>query len=128
MAMTQPHLQPHPNPHAAPTAVATATTARDRFHRWRQHRMVLEHADRRALERAGWRTVLDYRENHVRGVDGVLVRVTPSWTAEAEWCSGAMVASATAATAEEAWTLLRQTVEDRGLSPAAPGGRASSGR
>jgi hypothetical protein len=73
-------------------------------HRARRHGRVLEPADRRGLERAGWRTTLDYRENHVRGLDGRLLRVEPVWTAEAERFDGeVMVASATASTAEEAW-------------------------
>jgi hypothetical protein len=78
----------------------------------RRHGVLIEPADRRALERAGWRTTLDYRENHVRGRDGRLLEVVPSWTAEAERFDGELVyASAVAATVEEAWARLRDDVE-----------------
>ena len=50
----------------------------------RRHGVVLEPAERRELERAGWRTTLEYRENHVRGRDGTLLEVHPAWYAEAE--------------------------------------------
>ena len=68
--------------------------------------------DRRALERAGWRTTLDYRENHIRGRDGRLLEVVPSWTAEAERFQGDLeVATAMGGSAEEAWEHLRDDVE-----------------
>ncbi|MGH9133503.1 MAG: hypothetical protein ACRDZZ_06170 [Ilumatobacteraceae bacterium] len=74
--------------------------------------MTVEPADRRELERAGWRTTLDYRENHVRGRDGRLLEVVPAWTAEAERFDGDLVvASAVGASADEAWALLRADVE-----------------
>ena len=84
----------------------------------RRHGLTLEPTDRRALERAGWRTTLDYRENHLRGRDGRLLEVVPSWTAEAERFDGDLVvASAVGATADEAWALLRVEVEsDRSAS------------
>lgn len=75
--------------------------------RARRHGAVLQPADRRSLERSGWRTTLDYRENHVRGLDGRLLRVEPVWTAEAERYEGELtVASAEGATADEAWSCL----------------------
>lgn len=78
----------------------------------RRHGVTLEPADRRALERAGWRTTLDYREDHVRGRDGRLVEVVPTWIAEAERYTGEVVfASATATTVDEAWAQLRADVE-----------------
>ncbi len=78
----------------------------------RRHGVFLEPADRRALERAGWRTTLDYRENHVRGRNGRLLEVIPAWTAEAERFDGDLaVASAVAGTADAAWALLRAEVE-----------------
>jgi len=52
--------------------------------RERQHGAVLEQCDRRDLERAGWRTTLDYRENLIRARDGRLLQVEPVWHAEAE--------------------------------------------
>ena len=72
---------------------------------------MLEPADRRTLERAGWRTTLDYRENHVRGLDGRLLHVEPVWTAEAERFDGEVtVAAATAASADEAWATLADQI------------------
>ena len=80
--------------------------------RARQHGSVLQPADRRDLERAGWRTTLDYRENHVRGLDGRLLRVEAVWTAAAErYDSELSVASAEGATAEEAWSRLRDEID-----------------
>ena len=68
---------------------------------------------RRALERAGWRTMLDYRENHIRGRDGRLIEIEAVWVAEAERFDGAMiVASATGADVEEAWAALRADIDD----------------
>ena len=78
----------------------------------RRHGVIVQPDDRRALERAGWRTTLDYCENHIRGRDGRLIEVVPSWTAEAEWFDGDLAfASAIGATAEEAWAHLRDDVE-----------------
>jgi hypothetical protein len=78
---------------------------------YRRHGVTLEPADRRALERAGWRTTLEYRENHVRGRDGRLLEVEESWTAEAERFDGAFqVIAAEGATAEEAWAVLREEI------------------
>lgn len=45
---------------------------------------VSEAADRIALEADGWRTTLDYRENHRRDFDGRLEGVETHWRAEAE--------------------------------------------
>lgn len=45
---------------------------------------MLQQPDRRDLERAGWRTTLDYRENLIRARDGRLLQVEPVWHAEAE--------------------------------------------
>jgi hypothetical protein len=85
----------------------------------RRHGVTLEPADRRLLERAGWRTTLDYRENHLRARDGQLLEVVPTWTAEAERFDGDLVvASAVGATVEEAWAQLRREVEaDRAWTP-----------
>lgn len=64
------------------------------------------------LERAGWRTTLDYRENHIRGRDGRLLEVQPTWTAEAERYDGDLVvATASGETVEEAWARLRFDIE-----------------
>lgn len=84
---------------------------------YRRHGVTLEPADRRALERAGWRTTLEYRENHVRGRDGRLLEVVASWTAEAERFDGAfLVVSAEGNTADEAWAELRVAVEETRIS------------
>ena len=87
---------------------------RESSRRPRRHGVVLEPADRRSLERAGWRTTLDYRENHVRGRDGKLLEAVPVWTAEAERFDGSLVvASASGPTADDAWAALRHEVEAR---------------
>ena len=71
----------------------------------------MQPVERRDLERSGWRTTLDYRENHVRGLDGRLLRIEPVWIAEAERYDGEIaVASAEAETADEAWAQLRADV------------------
>jgi hypothetical protein len=88
-----------------------AMSMRHTMQRPRRHGTCLEPADRRDLERAGWRTTLDYRENHVRSRDGRLLEVQPVWIAEAERFDGAMhVASATGATVDEAWASLRDDI------------------
>ena len=90
-----------------------AISMRDPALRPRRHGACLEPVDRRALERAGWRTMLDYRENHVRGRDGRLVEVQAVWIAEAERFDGAMkIASAVGASVEEAWATLRADIDD----------------
>lgn len=82
-------------------------------HRRRRQRA---QADRRALERAGWRTLLEYHEDHVRDVDGRLLSVAARWTAEAEHPSGSvLVSSVTAATAAAAWARLRDAADRQGL-------------
>jgi hypothetical protein len=52
--------------------------------RERRHGAVLDQVDRRALERAGWRTTLEFRENNIRARDGLLLQVETIWHAEAE--------------------------------------------
>jgi hypothetical protein len=79
--------------------------------RERRHGVLLEPRSRRELERAGWRTTLDFRENHVRGLDGRLLRVEPVWIAEAERYVGEVeVASAEGSSADAAWELLADRV------------------
>ena len=63
--------------------------------------------DRRALERRGWRTLLDYREDHIRDSDGTLVAVVPRWTAEAERADGRLVTASANAGPDEVWRRLR---------------------
>jgi len=89
-----------------------AISMREPSLRPRRHGECIEPADRRALERAGWRTMLDYRENHVRGRDGQLIEIQAVWIAEAERFDGTMdVASATAPNAQDAWAILRDDIE-----------------
>lgn len=86
---------------------------RERYRYNRQHGAV-QPADRRELEQAGWRTTLEYRENHVRGRDGRLTHVQVVWTAEAEFDHDRptpMVVSATASTVDKVWSRLRTQVE-----------------
>ena len=79
--------------------------------RARRHGAVLSPAPRRALEQSGWRTTLEFRENHVRSLDGRLLRVEPVWIAEAERYDGdIVVASAEAATADDAWRQLHDDI------------------
>ncbi len=90
--------------------VAMSTTAP--LLRRRRHGTHLEQPDRRSLERAGWRTLLSYRENHVRAWDGTLLAVTPVWVAEAERAGRpSAVVQASAPTIDEAWAALRATTE-----------------
>lgn len=88
-----------------------SSSLRRSHQRARQHGTVLQPVARRDLERAGWRTTLDFRENHVRSLDGRLLRVEPVWIAEAERYDGEVtVASAEASTADEAWECLHADV------------------
>ena len=81
------------------------------YQRERRHGALIEPMERRHLERDGWRTTLDFRENHVRGLDGRLLRVEPVWIAEAERYDGQIeVASAEGSTADEAWRRLADDV------------------
>ena len=89
--------------------------------RQRRHGAVLEHSDRRALERAGWRTFLQYREDHIRGRDGRLLRVTTTWVAEAESADGeTTVVTATASTPEDAWARLLDATGDTTAATSVP--------
>jgi hypothetical protein len=85
---------------------------------YRRHGVTLEPADRRALERAGWRTTLEYRENHVRSRDGRLLEVEETWTAEAERFDGAFqVVAADGSSADEAWAVLRDEIANAAPPP-----------
>jgi hypothetical protein len=87
----------------------------------RRHGVLVQPDDRRALERAGWRTTLDYRENHLRARDGRLLEVAPTWTAEAECFDGDLrVASAVGATVDEAWARLRDAIAADETTSASP--------
>ncbi len=77
--------------------------------RHRRHGNTLD-PDRRELERAGWRTTLDYHENHVRGRDGSLEHLERVWRAEAERIDvdgTSHVVSASASSTSKVWSRLR---------------------
>lgn len=79
----------------------------------RQHGAV-QHADRRELEHDGWRTTLEYRENHVRGRDGRLRQLHVQWQAVAERVDAdgvLQVISAQGSTVDKAWSRLRLQAE-----------------
>jgi hypothetical protein len=104
-------------------------TPRQRLARQRQHGAILQQADRRELERAGWRTTLEFRENNVRGRDGRLLEVEEIWHAEAERdpahrtaqevahdmangaARGVDFVQATAESIDEVWSKLRRRAE-----------------
>ena len=99
-------------------------TPRQRLARERRHGAILQQADRRELERGGWRTTLEFRENNVRGRDGRLLQVEEIWHAEAErdprqrsgWSTdrddrGVDFIHATAETVDEVWSKLRRQAE-----------------
>ena len=96
-------------------------TPRQRLMRQRQHGAILQQADRRELERAGWRTTLEFRENNVRGRDGRLLQVEEIWHAEAERDPAQELAPgvergvdfvhATAESVDEVWSKLRRQAE-----------------
>ena len=78
----------------------------------RRHGAILEPADRRTLERAGWRTTLDYAERHLRARDGRLLEVSTTWMAEAtRFDDDLVVVTATGTTVEEAWARLRNDID-----------------
>lgn len=98
--------------HRHMTLTLRAPAPRHRAPRPRRHGVLLEPADRRALERAGWRTTLEYREDHVRGRDGRLIEVARTWVAEAERYAGPVrYLTAAGSTVEDAWARLRAEAE-----------------
>ena len=92
-------------------------TPRQRLLRQRQHGAVLQQSDRRDLERIGWRTTLEFRENNTRGRDGRLLQVEEIWHAEAERDRsggadrGVDFIYATAESVDEVWAKLRRQAE-----------------
>lgn len=84
---------------------------------FRPRRPAVEHHDRHALERAGWRTLLEFRENVVRDRDGALVAVDPLWVGEAErhGCASrrtrVVVATASGPTPDAVWAELRRQID-----------------
>ena len=103
-----------------PMVARALPTPRQRLLRQRQHGAILQQSDRRELERAGWRTTLEFRENNVRGRDGRLLEVEEIWHAEAErdpahpvhrgGC-GVDFIHATAESVDEVWSKLRRQAE-----------------
>ena len=101
----------------APMVARALPTTRQRLLRQRQHGAILQQQDRRELERSGWRTTLDFRENNVRGRDGRLLQVEEIWHAEAERdpagvrARGVDFIHATAESVDEVWAKLRRRAE-----------------
>ena len=95
--------------------IRSLPTPRQRLLRQRQHGAILQQSDRRELERAGWRTTLEFRENNVRGRDGRLLQVEEIWHAEAErdprGDRGVDFIHATAESVDEVWSKLRRRAE-----------------
>lgn len=76
----------------------------------RRHHGADQHPDRRELEREGWRTTLEYRENHVRGRDGRLRQLHVEWCAVGERSMPqrpVVVIEARGSTLDKAWSRLR---------------------
>ena len=92
-------------------------TPRQRLPRPRPHGAVRQQSDRRELERSGWRTTLEFRENNTRGRDGRLLQVEEIWHAEAERDPsggadrGVDFIHATAESVDEVWAKLRRQAE-----------------
>ncbi|WP_420450806.1 hypothetical protein [Ilumatobacter sp.] len=81
--------------------------------------------DRCELERSGWRTTLEFRENAVRARSGRLEHVIEIWRAEAERVEAdgsTSFAAAEAMSAAAAWSRLRTEADLSGL------GRRRGGR
>ena len=96
--------RPNPSRSRRQPVVAAAT---------RRHGRPDQH-DRRELERGGWRTTLDYRENLVRSGDGRLRQIEVVWSAEAERSGPdgvVQVVAATAPTTETVWARLRSEAD-----------------
>ena len=114
-----------------------AGTAHPSSDRRRRHGHRAAPGDRRALELAGWRTLLEYRENHVRDQDGTLLAVMPQWMGEAEFGAelgsttrrpgrpSALVATATGQTPAAVWAELRRSTAAAGPRIDAPCQRLS---
>ncbi len=91
--------------------VGMSLSLRTPARRPRRHGEVLAPDARRSLERMGWRTTLEFREDHVRATNGQLIRVAEHWTAEAERYEPSItVATATADDPAQAWTALLHKV------------------
>ncbi len=87
---------------------------RDRLLRFNRQHGAEQPTDRCELERAGWRTTLEYRENHSRGRDGRLQHLQVEWFAVAERESGGdgpTVVTATGSTVDKVWSRLRTQAE-----------------
>lgn len=121
--------------------VRMVRTRSPRVRRHRQHGIVLEQQDRRELEREGWRTTLEYQENHVRARNGQLLQVHEVWRAEAERDPAARrrmpdrepgrgidLISATASSVDAVWKKLRVEAELADVRVAIPHAAAGMGR
>ncbi len=78
----------------------------------RSHGAVIGPPARREIERAGWRTRLEFRESRRRSIDGQLLAIEECWIAEAQRFDGEIAsAQAIADTAAGAWDALRAQIE-----------------
>jgi hypothetical protein len=75
---------------------------------------------RRALEAAGWRTWLTYRENHRRDDDGRMVGVDERWVAEMEHVDGTTL-TVEASSPAAAWLAARTLCVSRPMPRVAKG-------
>ena len=92
--------------------------------RSRRRHAAAQSDDRSLLERTGWRTTLDYRENHRRGPDGVLTEVEPRWRGDAERSSpdgDVIIFSGVGATPAAVWRRVRVEAEAFGPDRSARG-------
>ena len=98
-----------------PAATATSGFAqRHASHRRFVARAVRQPHDRRQLERAGWRTTLEHRENLERDASGRLLDVVTVWRAEGERVNRSgrvLVVAATGSNPAAAWSRLRSKIE-----------------
>lgn len=116
-------------------ATRALPSQRQRLRRERRHGAILDQPDRRDLERAGWRTTLEFRENNTRARDGRLLQVEQVWYAEAErdrrpvraqGTRGVDVITAVAADPDEVWCKLRLEAELADVRRSATGAARAS--
>lgn len=77
----------------------------------RQHGPVIGPPARRHLEREGWRTSIEFCEQHHRSLSGQLLRIDEIWTAQAERFDGSVArAVAQGHDPDAAWDALAERV------------------
>lgn len=83
-------------------------------------RRIRQPFDRRELERSGWRTTIEFRENLVRAHGGQLAHVEVEWRAEGERvCADGeiQVVTAVGQRPASAWSRLRAAADEREMNP-----------